>query len=147
MKYFILMAFVTLFSACGAETQNTQTETGSSESILEDYSKDRDALPTSTVDYARYYIVIADTSINYEVLQKKMLNLRKQLSIPIDTMDRYYDKDKNLICLPEDSDDELYAGDYFPRRFPSESLSLEYLNLYQQTPHENKTIALVSGIY
>jgi hypothetical protein len=48
--------------------------------------------------------------------------------------------------LPDNDEDEMYAGDYFPRRFPSHSLSLEYLALYYREAGE-KTIALVTGIY
>ncbi|MBX2930638.1 MAG: hypothetical protein KF781_01685 [Chitinophagaceae bacterium] len=54
-----------------------------------------------------------------------------------------------MIALPDDDEDEIYAGDYFPRRFPSETtenLSLEYLNFYQENARD-KTIALVAGIY
>ena len=40
----------------------------------------------------------------------------------------------------------MYAGDYFPRRFPSETLSLEYLSIYKSNTNE-KTIAVVSGIF
>jgi len=53
---------------------------------------------------------------------------------------------KNLISLTDDHEDEVYAGDYFPRRFPSEFLSLEYLSLYKENAGD-KTIALLVGIY
>ena len=75
-----------------------------------------------------------------------MFDLNGQLNIPIDTMGRFYNKTKNLIALPDDDEDELYAGDYFPRRFPSENLSLEYLDFYQKKAGD-KTIALITGIY
>ena len=61
-------------------------------------------------------------------------------------MGRFYNKSKNLIALPDNDKDEIYAGDYFPRRFPSDNLSLEYLNFYQRQAGK-KTIALVTGIY
>ena len=61
-------------------------------------------------------------------------------------MGRFYNKAKDLIALPDDDEDELYAGDYFPKRFPSETLSLEYLNFYHQNSGV-KTIALVTGIF
>ena len=48
--------------------------------------------------------------------------------------------------MPDDHEDEIYAGDYFPRRYPSEDLSLEYLIIYDNNAI-NKTIALVAGIY
>jgi hypothetical protein len=75
-----------------------------------------------------------------------MIDLKTKSKIPIDTMGRIYNKKKNLIALPDNDKDEIYAGEYFPRRFPSENLSLEYLNFYQKQAGE-KTIALVTGIY
>ncbi|NHN25185.1 hypothetical protein FIA58_005785 [Flavobacterium jejuense] len=103
--------------------------------------------PIDTTDYEHtiFYVVIVDTSFNYQSLHKKMLDLSKKSNTPIDTMGRYYNASEDLIVLSDD-DDDLYAGDYFPRRFPSENLSLEYLTWYKNNAEE-KTIALVAGIY
>ena len=101
-----------------------------------------------TTDYnnATYFVVVADTSLDYSRLHKKMFDLNGKLKIPIDTMGRFYNKTKNLIALPDNVEDEIYAGEYFPRRFPSDNMSLEYLNFYQRQAG-GKTIALVTGIY
>jgi len=96
--------------------------------------------------YATYFVVIVDTGANYQLLHKKMFDVNSALNIPIDTMGRFYNPTKKLIALPDDDEDEIYAGDYFPRRYPSENLSLEYLSFYKERAGE-KTIALVSGIY
>ncbi len=101
---------------------------------------------TTDPGFANYFIVIADTGNQYFSLRQKMFLVHKKLSIPIDTLGRFYNRKKNLIALPDNDSDEIYAGDYFPRRYPSESLSLEYLNVYQKQSG-NKTIALVAGIY
>lgn len=92
------------------------------------------------------YVIVADTSHDYYVLRQKMFDLNKSLNIPIDTMGRYFNRAKNLIALPDDDKDEMYAGDYFPRRLLEENLSLEYLSLYENKSGD-KTIALVTGIY
>jgi hypothetical protein len=97
-------------------------------------------------EYATYYLVVADTGTSYYPLQQKMVRLSKALGIPVDTMGRHYDAGKDLIALPDNDEDEIYAGQYYPRREPSEYLSLEYLNYYQSAAPE-KTIALVRGIY
>lgn len=97
-------------------------------------------------EYATYYVTIADTGNAYFPIRNEMLRLHQALAQPIDTMRRYYDLQKKMIVLPEDDEDELFAGDYFPRRFPSATLSLEYLTLYQKKAGE-ETIALVTGIY
>ena len=97
-------------------------------------------------DSETYYLVVIDTSHNYYLLQRKMQVLSKDYNIAIDTMGRYYNEDKDLITLPEDDEDEMYRGQYFPRRYPSPDLSLEYLKFYNISSKE-QTIALVSGIY
>ncbi|MBD1366914.1 hypothetical protein IDJ77_24095 [Mucilaginibacter sp. ZT4R22] len=96
--------------------------------------------------YADYYIVVADTGKNYYALRENMLKLHDTTGIIIDTMNRYYNKKKDLIMVPEDDADDIIAGDYYPRRDPSKTLSLEYLNIYKQDSKRN-TIALVTGIY
>jgi hypothetical protein len=104
-------------------------------------------LPGDTLpDNEFYYIVVADTGTDYFILQQKMVALHQTLKLSIDTMERFYNVKKNLIALPEDHEDKIYAGSYFPRRFPSENLSLEYLHFYEEKFNE-KTIALVTGIY
>jgi hypothetical protein len=93
-----------------------------------------------------FYLVVADTGLNYNVLHQKMVAINKDLKIKIDTLGRFYNQKKNLIQLPDNADDEIYAGDYFLRRGEGESLSLEYLNAYKRSSSE-KMIALLSGIY
>ena len=109
------------------------------------------AVDTAQIDgqadaYADYYIVIADTGRSYDALRSKMFDLNKSLNIPIDTMERSYNKAKDLIALSEKDEDEMYAGEYYPRREVSDFLSLEYLYMYKPDAKE-KTIALVRGIY
>ena len=101
----------------------------------------------SDEQYMNAYIVVSDTSQNYFELRQKMLDLNEKLKTEIDTMGRGFNKKKNLICLPENDEDEIYAGDYFPRRYPSETLSLEYLIYYTNGKKPTKgTIALVTII-
>ncbi|HEX5742982.1 MAG TPA: hypothetical protein VFY09_03665 [Flavobacteriaceae bacterium] len=92
------------------------------------------------------YVVVADTSQVYQDLKIKMIDLREKLNIEIDTMGRGYDLKKDLICLPENDQDEMYAGDYFPRRFPSKTISIEYLSLYNRESGE-KSIGIIVGIF
>lgn len=98
--------------------------------------------------YQTVYLVIADTSMDYYDLRIEMLNLSEKLQIKIDTMDRGYDPSNKLICLPIDHEDEIYAGSYFPRRYSSETLSIEHLTYYTEggMPNGGKTMALVVAI-
>ncbi|MDQ7948548.1 MAG: hypothetical protein REI78_12745 [Pedobacter sp.] len=104
-----------------------------------------DSVPAEEL-YADYDVVVADTGLNYNTLRSKLFQVHAQLGLPIDTLGRTFYPKKNLIALPEDDEDEIYAGDYFPRRIPGAHLSLEYLSIYKR--HSNgHMMALVSGIY
>lgn len=160
MKYFFISIAVFFLSGC-------QTATTPEKTIVFSDPKPTDVLVADTAtliqkeiesensndegeniynDYETYYIVVADTHINYAALYDKMFILSKKLKLPIDTMERSYNPSKNLIALPEDDEDEMYAGEYYPRRSPTKNLSLEYLNFYNPAA-DQKTIALVAGIY
>ncbi len=145
MWKFIIIAFI--LSACGTKVGNEKTI------LVENKINDSaDVLVTDTTnksvseEMATYFVLVADTSMDYYLLQRKLFKLNKLLKLPIDTMGRYYNTTKKLIALPDTSSDEIYAGQYYPRRYPSDNLSLEYLNYYQNKGPET-TLALVTGIY
>ncbi len=153
MTRYIFFILTCLLSACGTISKDHNGVKGVSSNIdsanglAPDAKESKDViLDTTEYEYATFFIVVADTSLDYSTLHNKMLDLNRKYKIPVDTMGRCFNKTKNLIALPDNDEDELYAGDYFPRRFPTESLSLEYLNFYQKQSGE-KTIALVTGIY
>jgi hypothetical protein len=149
-----IILILTLFlTACETnkkadKTNDTLTlKNFTSKDIVNDISsKQQEIIDTINYDFATYFIVVADTNLDYSVLYDKMFMISKKLNITIDTMGRSYSEAKNLIALPENDEDDIYAGDYYPRRYPSGFLSLEYLNFYN-TKAKEKTIALVSGIY
>lgn len=97
-------------------------------------------------DYQMYYGVLADTGLDYSALHRLMFRISTELNHPIDTMERYFDVATKELKLPEDSDDDMYAGNYYPRRFEGNFLSIEYLYLYDNKANIN-TIALVAGSF
>jgi len=150
MKITFLLSLTVALFACNSEPKRNKVIENVLESQVVSISE-KPNLPDQTTEdslnnYETYYLVIADTSANYYELHKKMFELNAEYRITIDTLGRYYNKAKKQIVLPDNDEDEMYAGDYFPRRYPSENLSLEYLNFYIRTA-DKKTIALVSGIY
>ncbi len=97
--------------------------------------------------YMNAFIVVADTGQDYFILRETMLTLSSGLEFEIDTMGRGYNSELDLIALPTDDPDEIYTGNYFPRRYNSQSLSLEYLSYYDADTHsDDKTIAIVVAI-
>jgi hypothetical protein len=103
------------------------------------------AAADSAGEYQTLYVVVADTGRQYAPLRRQMLRLQAATGQRIDTMGRFYDPQRDLIRLPDNDEDEVYAGEYYPRRMPDATLSLEYADLY--THARPKSLALVTGIY
>ncbi|GAA4344524.1 hypothetical protein [Flaviaesturariibacter amylovorans] len=97
-------------------------------------------------EYVTCYVLVADTGMQYAPLRASMMDLRGPLRQEVDTMGRGWNAAKALIALPDNDEDEIYAGDYYPRRYPTTTLSLEYLDFYDTAAPE-KRIAVVAGIY
>ena len=95
--------------------------------------------------FQTYYIVCLDSSKNYRFLDKSMYFNAKTYDVTIDTAERSYNTKKDLIALADDAEDEIYAGEYYPRRFPSKHLSLEYLYIYDENIN-TQTIGLIAAI-
>lgn len=93
-----------------------------------------------------YYLVIADTAISYYSIRSQVAKLTSIYDIEFDSLGRMYDAQIDSIILPRNSEDEMYAGQYVLRRFPSSTSSIEYLSAYQANSSFN-TLALVAGIF
>jgi hypothetical protein len=158
MKICYLLLIVCLLAACKSKPTKTNPDPSKVKKLRvlpASYKASNRAIQTNadTSDiseqldaYADYYVVIADTGLNYYSLRDKMFELNRATGIAIDTMDQYYDEQKDLIKLPNNYDDEILAGQYVIRRDPSKTLSLEYLDSYKINSNK-KMIALVTGIY
>lgn len=136
----IAISFLILITSC--------TNVKEKDSCCEDTSfKSESELPDSlAADEALYYLVIADTSQQFEPLMVAMENLQSKTDKEIEMFNRYYDTVKKELILPEDDEDEIFAGGYFLKRNLTNNLSIEYLSAYTNNAGE-KTFALVTGIY
>lgn len=149
-----LCMLIFLFASCSNDTLTLRTRDSviACDSILPDEqfghvigNEVHDSLMASG-EMQRFYIVVADTAHNYYALQKQMISLQKETKLEIDSFGRSYNAKKNQVTLPADSEDEIYAGEYFPRRHESANLSIEHFDTYTpQTTTGN--FALVCGIF
>lgn len=112
-----------MLSACRPATdapQSAEPLTEKTDSSLLQQGLAEDDLPSDSgeTDYANFFVLLADTGQDYSTLQKRMFFLHNKLNWPIDTLGRYYDQNKGAVILPENDEDELYAGEYYPPAFP-----------------------------
>lgn len=158
--YLRLLGLFIFCAACSQSTPNNSVHSDSvaiqsaslSDSVLLDSSSvlpisnslsvDRDLGDDMMQDY---FIVVADTSRNYYYLRNTMYDVSKKSGLIFDSLGRIFDPKRGII-VPYDSDDEMYAGEYFPRRFEGSELSIEYYNSYVQQSHKSNMV-LVAGQY
>lgn len=150
MRYFILFIFWVALISCsnsGGKDAPVTDSTTVATTTLDTPAAVTEAGEETTDDMATYYVVIADTGRDYYVLDKKMYKIASVMKSKVDTMNRYYNTEKNRIVLPDDDEDEVYAGEYFPRRFTSDVLSIEYMDQYDTSEGAGSIMALVTGVY
>lgn len=148
-NYLLLFLFASILLSC---TNNSAPESIASKiesSSIDDIKHNLDFvgdIDSSDWEWGIYYVIVSDTSEDYQSLRSKMLKISEESKIKIDSLDRSFDKSKGRLVLPEDYEDEIYAGENYPRRFESDYLSIEYLNFYIDKCGEN-TMAIIEGIY
>lgn len=152
MKLFYLLGALCLMS-CVDKPNNLSVDknVNHTNNVLNVDTLSDPSVDESELQYADYYLVIVDKSKSYDDLRNLLFNIHEQYNIEIDTLGRYFNKDKQQIILPENDEDEIYRGEYFPRRFESRTLSIEYAYIYQENmlePTEYPTeMILVSGMF
>jgi len=153
LKYIFNIAIFISVLACESTSQNDNIITDSN--IIENVDTQLIAISNNedekvdlneTSQMQTAYIVCLDSGKTYFTLDKLMYKNANDYHVTIDTANRSYNKQKDLIALSEDDDDQMYAGEYFPRRYNSSYLSLEYLYVYDDNI-DDKTIGLIAGIY
>lgn len=92
------------------------------------------------------FVIVAGVGTAYAQMRNEMMALSKESGIEVDTLGRGFNEETGKIALPNDHADELNAGHYYHKRDDSETLSLEYLQAYQDDSNP-QTIALVAGVY
>lgn len=148
MRSTLLIGLAVLLGAChpeGTSTGSGPVSVRSDTTVAKTMEDTRDQWEPSD-DLVQLVVTIADTGRSYGVLHGKMQLLATKLPADIDTMGRYYDVVRDSILLPLDDEDVLYAGQYAPRRFEGNTLSIEYLDMYDTTAAPG-TMALVTGLW
>lgn len=97
---------------------------------------------------AEAYVLVADTGNNYYALRSILQQAHEKTGRIIDSLGRAYYPEKDSILLPADDEDEMWAGDYYPRQTFDDFLSIEYVSQYRyKENYEGRTMAAVLGIY
>ncbi len=148
MKKLLIVAICSLgLTACNSSTESAPKEVAATEKPIEvPYIDDTFDPKDDSISYQDFYIVVADTCANYYELDHNMFRISKATALAIDTQERTYDAKKKTVVLTDTAADEMYRGEFFPRRYSGEFLSIEPLNSIKQSSTD-KYFALVGGMY
>lgn len=145
LAYFI--AAVVGLSACSNDQATETKEVAAAEkAIVVPFIDDTFDPKEDSISYSDFFLVVADTCANYYELNHNMFRISKAATLAIDTQERTYDPKKNTVVLTDSAEDEIYRGEFFPRRYSGEFLSMEPLNSIKRTSTD-KYFALVGGIF
>lgn len=129
-----IIALLALFSCTSEEKKSTEALT-SDTSVIEAQPntniEDTGASDESS-DLELNYIVSVAEGYNYDSLKIIALQTSDKLGFKFDTMGRYYHPEKGIV-LPDDDEDEVWAGQYYFRRFGSNLVSIEMSYAYTDT--------------
>lgn len=131
MNYFFLLALFFSFE-CVAQKNNSKN----------DFSDSFEELT------ALRYIVIAGTSADFYTLDNLLKEISKKTGIEYSN-NLVYDSKRGMIA-PDSSDDEIYAGSYFPRRYSTSLISIEMMWYYSTGNMQNTDttkMIIVTGIF
>ena len=134
------LIFVTPFIAsftfsCGSKEEvgvvNPNFDTMAIANVLVDSVATQDSTNEgSDGEYQLNYIVAVEEGTNYFNLRSTALKVCKTLNVRFDTLERYYNPIKQRIVLPDDNQDDIYAGGYILRRYDDGFVSIEMRNAY-----------------
>lgn len=89
----------------------------------------------------KMYVIVTDTSENYQELYQEMEVVKKRFHLKDKTMGRIYNSKKKKLCYPDDFEDEIAQGEYFPRKYRDKGVSIEYMSYYMKA--KQNTFGLV----
>lgn len=147
---FILLMIYTSCSQKPASTTKVSTDTlkvaAAPVAIDTMVSDDSGTDPDSAT--APYYIVEVAAGYNFDSLKSISSHAATILKSKFNMLDRVYKSGKGIV-VPDNSDDEIYRGEYYPRRPFSEDnfVSIEMSNEFDDENADKLKMVAVAGMY
>ena len=112
-----LLLCLLVIGSCKPIPQNIQPASSVPQTALHDSLPETSLEETwpSESEYYPFYIVTVADGDNFDSLKLIAGKAAELLKIKFDMLGRIYDKKKGIV-LPEDAEDEMYSGAYYPRR-------------------------------
>lgn len=140
--YLIICLIPFILTACTSESEKktTQNEHGKTEATNSNDSVINESEHDNLEDYELNYVISIASGYNYDSLRRIAIEASSFLEYKFDTLDRYYNPQKRRIVLPDNYEDDVYAGEYYFRRDPGEFISIEMQAAYIDTLLEKNKV-------
>jgi hypothetical protein len=119
MKQFLLFSLIAVLccasTGCSTKSKPATVQSGQSKDTLSSIDSSLD------LEFGRYYIVTVAEGTDFPALEKIAKQSAAKLNCKYDNLEREYRLGKGIVD-PDSSEDEMYAGEYYPRRPFSYSL-------------------------
>lgn len=131
-KSLILLFIFASFCACKPNSTE-KVENNITADTLEEF----DIIDETYSEFETVYIVSAAQGYHYDSLKEVAQSVSMFLHWKIDSTDRYYNPVRKSILVKEDSDDEMWRGEYYLRRFGDNFVSVEMQYAYMDLALKN----------
>jgi len=160
MRNFLYFCVICTFLSCSQAKSNKAVSTKSADSVTVDTAAQLAKPLPKTADAAEeqlsddlsemqtYYVVVAEEGQNYHPLQERLLQLAQESRLPIDSLGRKYNEGLKKLVITDPEEIDMFGEVYYPRRFETDYLSIEYANAYiEHLPYTDNTLYIVAGQY
>jgi hypothetical protein len=139
IKVLMIILLIYFFSCSGDPNQKKEVGVIKIETAVD--SSDNEANYISEDEYELKYVVSVSAGYNYDSLRRMAVEVSDFFNFKFDTLSRYFNSTKKKIVLPDNYDDDMWAGEYFFRRFGDDFVSVEMSSAYIDTLTEKNEIA------
>lgn len=128
--------------------KSTNVDSINSGSVNENGAEATPEGETKNEDYETAFVIVLDTSDQFYKMYDLAKATSEKFQLEFDTIERTYFPETNIWGVSQSSSDEIYRGQYFPRRKGDEKdkLSLEYMYWYDKKSNDKK-LMLVSNVF
>jgi hypothetical protein len=152
MRLSSLFCIALLAAACSAPEHSEKEVPHQPDTIIvtpskADHEMDKDTNEYVEEEYVDFFVTIADTGHSFEAMTKTMMHLTQSFgAVEMEHPINQYIPERDSLMVPPDSDDEMWRGAYMLRRSADETMTVEYLDMYD-TAAPPGTMAVVTGIW
>ena len=143
LRNLVIVGFLAVLFSCRSNSDK-ETEALTNDTLATTIVANSDTLSQDTASIANedvelsdenqlFYIVSIAEESNYGNLRAIAVKASQFLKFRFDTLERYFNPTKHRIVLPDNHPDDIYAGDYYLRRYDDGFVSIEMRNAYKDT--------------